>query len=65
MRELLLLQLLALKEDMMETALEMKWGVHLPPLIYRIWLCVAKRVAIKVLLNNPDFQVCTPATADH
>ena len=44
----------------MEEALELDWDHNLPPLLYRIWLCVSKRVAIKVLMNNPDHKVCRP-----
>ncbi|XP_076449113.1 sperm-specific sodium:proton exchanger-like [Babylonia areolata] len=47
---------LALREEVMERVLKMKWNPDLPPVLYRMWLVIAKRVAIKVILDNPEYQ---------
>lgn len=45
-----------LMEDALEEAVTRTWTPSLPPLIYRMWLGVAKRVAIKVYMENIAFQ---------
>ncbi|KAK7114505.1 hypothetical protein V1264_000560 [Littorina saxatilis] len=47
---------LALTEETLELALARSWSSKLPPLLYRMWLVIAKRVAIKVFMDDPDFQ---------
>lgn len=42
---------------MLKTALKIDWGLDLPPLLYRMWLTLAKRVAVTVFMKEPHFEV--------
>ena len=48
---------MVLKEEVMEKALELPWSPDLPPLLYRMWLVIAKRVAFKVFMDDPEYLV--------
>ncbi|XP_025115670.1 sodium/hydrogen exchanger 11-like [Pomacea canaliculata] len=44
------------REEMLKTALKIDWGLDLPPLLYRMWLTLAKRVAVTVFMKEPHFE---------